>query len=89
MKILLVLSFLLICTACAIGPQPYWESPAGMAANRQQDDLECSALAAQAASGAGDWSSDRAIRAGIYQHARQNYYNQCVQSRGYRWVTPR
>ena len=85
-KLLLLAAMMSACTACATMPQGYWRAPSETA-NRAQDDLECRALANQAAMGAGGWSSDRAIRAAFYDEAVQQYFNQCVESRGYRWVT--
>jgi hypothetical protein len=98
-RLLLILLTVCLVTACGTHLQPYgtssparapyWESPSRADVNRPKDDLECSAMAVQAASGAGGWTSVAPMRDAIYQQARQNYYNQCVQSRGYTWVTPR
>ena len=84
---LLVLASTVALTACAIGPQPYWQGVEGR--NRAQDDLECRAMANQAAMGAGAWSSSSPVQAAIRDHAAQQYFNQCVHSRGYQWVMPR
>lgn len=85
----LVLLVLLCGTACVPMTQGYWKPPDRADLNRQQDDLECRAMAAQAATGAGAWSSDPAIRAGAFASERDRYYVQCVTSRGYTWVPPR
>ena len=42
------------------------------------------ATANQAAYGAGNWSSDPAIRNAIFQNARDQYFAMCLESRG--WV---
>jgi hypothetical protein len=87
MKQLLVLTLLLMCTACAIGPQPYLNA-AKPPMERQQDIVACQAIAAQSAAGTGSWSRDPAIRAAINENARENYLAQCLQSRGWSWTTP-
>jgi hypothetical protein len=53
-------------------------------AEKQRDTVECLATASQAASGAGGWSSDPALRSAIFQHARDQYFAMCLESRG--WV---
>jgi hypothetical protein len=80
---LLMLVSTLTLTACVpmAAQRHTWENPDGR--NRAQDDLECRALAAQAAQGAGGWSSDRTLRAVLYDQTVQQYYNQCAESRGY------
>jgi hypothetical protein len=50
---------------------------------RQQDVVECTALAAQAAQGAGAWSSDPIMRAAFFENARDQYLAICLQSRGW------
>ena len=89
MILFVVIGFSLLLTACAVGPQGYWRAPDRADLNQQKDNIECQAMAAQAATGAGSWSSDPAIRAAIFQNAKDQYYAQCLQSRGYQWVTPR
>jgi hypothetical protein len=87
-KLLLLLSTVML-TACVVGPQGYWRAPDRADVNRQKDNIECQAMAGQAATGAGTWSSDPAIRSAIFDHAKGQYFAQCVQSRSYTWVTPR
>lgn len=84
-----LLMTVIFVAGCAIGPQPYWQAPNRADLNQSKDDLECRALANQAATGAGNWSSDRHLRDAFYQQAVTQYYVQCVESRGYTLVTPR
>jgi hypothetical protein len=80
----LIMLMLLLCVGgCAMGPQPYLDAPHKTLSERQTDAVECQALAAQAATGAGAWSRDRAIRAAIYDNARDQYLAQCLQGRGW------
>ena len=82
-RILLMAALLSIALAgCAGVAQPQWTANKPLQ-SRQQDVVECAALAAQAAQGAGSWSSDRAIRAGIFDNARDQYLLLCLQSRGW------
>lgn len=85
-RVLFALLTGLLLTACTIGPQGYWRAPDRADLNQQKDDLECAAIASQAAQGAGGWTSVAPMRDAIYQQARQDAYNQCVSSRGYQWV---
>lgn len=81
---------LLLCTACATYTAPgYWRAPDRAEVNRSKDDLECRAIAGQAAAGAGGWTSVSPVQAAFYDHAKQQYYVQCLRSRGYAWVAPR
>jgi hypothetical protein len=86
-KTLLILTYALSLTACAMAPQGHWAG--GSDRNRAQDDLQCRAMANQAAMGAGSWTSVSPVQAAIRDNAAEQYYNQCVQSLGYQWVTPR
>jgi hypothetical protein len=72
-------------TGCAATPQ--WIADKPLPA-RQQDVVECSAMAAQAAQGTGSWSSDRAIRTGLFENARDQYLAMCLQSRGWYQGSP-
>ena len=72
-----VLAHILGCVAA-----PQWTADKPLQA-RQQDVVECLALASQAAQGAGSWSSDRAIRAAVFENARDQYLGICLQSRGW------
>ena len=67
----------------------YWKWPERADLNLEKDDLECQAMAGQAAQGAGGWTSVAPVGAAFYDHAKQQYYNQCLQSRGYTWIPPR
>ena len=60
------------------------DHPSKPLAEKQRDTVECLATANQAAYGAGNWSSDRAIRSAIFQNARDQYFAMCLESRG--WV---
>jgi hypothetical protein len=82
-RILLMAALLSVAlVGCAGVAQPQWTANKPLQ-SRQQDVVECAALAAQAAQGAGSWSSDRAIRAGIFDNARDQYLLLCLQSRGW------
>jgi hypothetical protein len=78
----------LLLTACVTQPG-YWRSPERADLNQQQDHVECVALASQAAQGAGAWTSVAPMAAAFYDQAKEQYYMQCLQSRGYVWVPPR
>lgn len=89
MKSLLICTLMLLIIGCAIPTQPgYWRAPDRADLDRQKDDLECQALASQAAQGAGGFTSSAPYRAAIYDSAKQRYYEQCLQTRGYVWVPP-
>jgi hypothetical protein len=80
---LLVLALWL--SGCVSGPQPYLDAPQKTVQEKQTDGVECQALAAQAATGAGSWSRDRAVRSAFYDNAREQYLAQCLQGRGWAW----
>jgi starvation-inducible outer membrane lipoprotein len=80
---LLLMGFLFGLAACATAPQPYIKAPEGSEANQQKDHVECLALAAQAAQGAGGFTSVAPVQAAFYDEAKQRYYVQCLQGRGY------
>jgi hypothetical protein len=46
-----------------------------------QTELECLALASQAAMGAGAWTSVAPVRAAIYDNAKAQYFQQCMASK--------
>jgi hypothetical protein len=63
--------------------------PSKPLAEKQKDYVECMATANQAAYGAGNWSSDPAIRSAIFANARDQYLAMCLESRGwYQGATP-
>jgi hypothetical protein len=72
----------LFVAGCA-APVTY-NHPSKPLAEKQRDTVECLAMANQAAYGAGNWSSDPAIRNAIFQNARDQYFAMCLESRG--WV---
>lgn len=74
----LTLAAIGLCTACAMAPQGtrvYHHN------GLPQAEMDCLAFASQAAQGAGGWTSVAPVRAAIYDHARQQYYQQCMQSK--------
>jgi hypothetical protein len=74
----------LLVVGCVAPPAPaMYNHPTKSLAEKQQDAIECSALASQAAQGAGGWSSDRAVRGAIYANARDQYLTMCLESRGW------
>jgi hypothetical protein len=60
-----------------------YNHPSKPMAEQQKDYVECLATANQAAAGAGSWSSDPAIRSGIFANARDRYFAMCLESRGW------
>jgi hypothetical protein len=85
MKTVLLWLCCLTLTACAVGPAGYWRAPERADLNQQQDDqLECQALAAQSP---GDWRLVRQPGGAALANARASRYAQCLQSRGYVWVS--
>jgi Prokaryotic membrane lipoprotein lipid attachment site len=89
-RILITLCAVALLTACAMTPQGQWRTSTGAATNpndptQQKDHVECLALARQGAQGHGAFFSDPALRAGLYDQATQQLYNQCISSRGYTW----
>jgi hypothetical protein len=85
--IMLSLISLVFFAACATGPRPYLDASHKPTREQQRDRVECQALAAQAAQGAGIWSSDPAIRAAIRANAQDSQLIQCLESRGWTWKT--
>jgi hypothetical protein len=63
-----------LCTACAMGSYPQSTYTPQMS----QTEMACLTFASQSASGAGQWSSDRAMRAAIYDNVKAQYYQQCM-----------
>ena len=55
----------------------------------EKDKLECQVFASQAATGVGSGFRDPAIRTPLFMKAKNQYYEQCLNTRGYRWVTTR
>jgi hypothetical protein len=80
---LLLITVLVSLVACATGPQPYLQAPERADVNQQQDHVECLALASQAAQGAGSFTSVAPVQAAFFDEAKQRYYVQCMQGRGY------
>jgi hypothetical protein len=78
-----ILSALSLLMAGCVAPVTY-DHPSKALAEKQRDHVECLATANQAAYGAGNWSSDPAIRSAIFQNARDQYFAMCLESRG--WV---
>lgn len=85
-----------LCTACAATAvqTPYTNHAEYMAAHgiiptdaatplhdRQKDAMECLALASQMAMGAGAWTSVAPVRAAIYDHAKAQYYQACLNNK--------
>jgi hypothetical protein len=60
-----------------------YDHPTKPLADKQRDYVECLAITSQAASGAGGWSSDRAIRSAVFDNARDRYLAMCLESRGW------
>jgi hypothetical protein len=83
-----MLATCLLLTACVTQPG-YWRAPERADLNQQKDDLECRAMANQAAQGAGAWTGVDPIAAAFRDRTAGHYYLQCLQSRGYVWVPPR
>jgi hypothetical protein len=75
----------LLLMSCVTGPYPYLDASHKPPHDQQRDEVECQALAGQAAFGSGDWSSDRAIRAAIAANVRDHQYVKCLKSRGWTW----
>lgn len=80
---------LMLLTACAM-TQPsvyvdYFDAPEKSQQAKQQDHVECLALASQSAQGVGAWTSVAPFRAAMSDAARDQYYQQCLQSRGWKW----
>ena len=69
--------------------QVVYDQPTKPLAEKQRDHVECLATANQAAYGAGDWWSDRAMRTATFQIARDRYFAMCLESRGWRAGQPR
>jgi hypothetical protein len=78
-----ILSLVALLVAGCVAPVTY-DHPGKALAEKQRDHVECLATANQAAYGAGNWSSDRAIRSAIFDNARDRYFAMCLESRG--WV---
>jgi hypothetical protein len=60
-----------------------YDHPTKPRAEKQGDYVECLATANQAASGAGNWSSDRILRSALFDHARDQYFAMRLESRGW------
>jgi hypothetical protein len=86
MKTVMLLLCCLTLTACAVGQAGYWKAPERAALNQQQDDhLECQALASESPE---DWRLlHQPDGAAALRNARDSRYAQCLQSRGYVWVS--
>ena len=82
-----ILSLVALLVAGCVTPVTY-DHPGKALAEKQRDHVECLATANQAAYGAGNWSSDRAIRSAIFDNARDQYFAMCLQSRGWVAHTP-
>src|SRR5262245_55984614 len=87
-RIVLYLSCVGLLLGCALGPQPYLQAPQRADVNQPQDEGQCLAQASLEAMGAGDWSSDRALRQAFYQQAKAEAYVRCMNARGYTLVYP-
>jgi hypothetical protein len=86
MKHVLIALLLSSLTGCVTAPRPSLDAQKPLE-DKQRDVVECQALAAQAATGAGGWASNRAVRSAFYDHARDQYLAMCLESRGWRWST--
>lgn len=89
MKRMLILLVLLVCVGCAVQEAAYLRAPDRADLNQSKDEVECLALASQAAQGAGSFTSAAPYAAAIYDGVKTRYFVQCMQSRGYTLVTPR
>ena len=78
-----ILSVLSLLVSGCVAPVTY-DHPSKPLAEKQRDHVECLATANQAAAGAGQWSSDPAIRSAIFDNARDQYFAMCLESHG--WV---
>lgn len=87
-RLALLGSTLLLTAACAMSPQ-YRLTAEPPNANRQKDGIECLALASQGAQGNGAYFSDPIMRSAMFDHARDQLFAACLQSRGYAWTTAR
>jgi hypothetical protein len=88
MKPVLIVLLLSSLAGCVTASRPSLDAMKPLE-EKQRDVVECQALAAQAATGTGEWSSDRAVRSALYTNARDQYLALCLQSRGWRWVDSR
>jgi hypothetical protein len=82
-----ILSLFALCIAGCAAPVTY-NHPSKPMAEQQKDYVECLATANQAAAGAGNWSSDRAIRSAVFANARDQYFAMCLESRGWSQGAP-
>jgi hypothetical protein len=83
---LLLCTVLLGMTACVTAPQPYLRAPDRADLNQQKDHLECMAQAALVVQGAGGFTSVAPVQAAFYDHAKQQAYVGCLETRGYSWA---
>lgn len=84
---ILVVFLLFSLMSCATSPRPHIDASHKPTAEQQKDAVECSAIASQAASGAGGFWTDVTLRNAAYHQARQQYLAQCLESRGWMWKT--
>ncbi len=80
----LIVCLALVGVGCTLSTPLTYHHPTKALADRQKDLVECAALAGQASTGAGEWSSDRAVRSAVQANVRDQYFATCLESRG--WV---
>jgi len=78
-----VSGFVLLCGLAGCVTAPVYNHPSKSLAEKQKDYVECMATASQAAQGAGSGFSDRALRSGFFEYARDRYLAMCLESRGW------
>jgi hypothetical protein len=78
-----VFGVVLLCGLAGCVTAPVYNHPSKPLAEKQKDYVECMATANQAAQGAGGYFSDRAMRSGFFEHARDRYLAMCLESRGW------
>lgn len=83
----LLIPLLLLAMGCATGPRRFIDASHKPPLEQQQDRVACQALAAQSSLGAGAWSTDPAIRAGVQANVRDQAMVQCLESKGWTWKT--
>jgi hypothetical protein len=89
-RLFLLLLAILMLTACAMGPQGRWTAPHNPGdAKIIKDHEECLILASHEAKGYGAFFSDDILRAAMYNNAKEQAYNACVQRRGYSFQVAR
>jgi hypothetical protein len=85
MKPVMLCLLVIAVTACVSAPQRYLHADHKPLTEQQRDTVECQALVAQAATGAGAWSTDPHLRAALFNQARDEQFQQCLESRGWHW----